>query len=353
MKKLWQPGQIGPMKTKNRAVRSATNEHLASLDGVLSDAWSDVYRELAEGGVGTIITGHFAVDGTQRADEGQPAIYSDMAGLEQSCAVLRRTCSVVHRYGARLIVQISHSGPKAAEGVNGVPAKRPADLTKGDMERLVKHFCFAAKTCQECGADGVQIHMAHAYLLSSFLRDKWNKREDEYGGSLENRYRLCGEIIRAVRQTCGPGFAIMAKVDEDGCGDLHALLALCEKDGVDCVEVSGLDCAAFPGKRTAFYLDSVVKAKQGIGMPVSLVGGIFSLEEAERVLESGVEFVSFARSLIHDPRFIGKLERGEVTESPCLACGGCYKVYRQRPVRCVLHERPIPHLEQIFGPYEK
>lgn len=348
MEKLWQTGQIGPMQTKNRTVRSATNEHLATREGVLTQAWAQTYLELARGGVGVIITGHFAVDATQRADEGQP-----VADERFDTALFRRTCDGVHTHGAKLVVQLSHTGLKSPSAVNGCPAKGPADFTGEDFENLVKRFAFAAKTCQAGGADGVQIHLAHGYLLSSFLNPKENSRTDGYGGSLENRFRLSGEVIRAVREACGPEFAILVKVDSNGCGDLRGLLTLCQQAGVDCAEVSGLDCAARPGVKQAFYLDEVLEAKQGLGMPVSLVGGVFSLEEALRVLDGGVEFVSFSRALIHQPDFIAKLERGEVVHSGCLACGKCFQVYRQRPVRCVLHTQPIPQLEQVFGPYEK
>jgi hypothetical protein len=97
------------------------------------------------------------------------------------------------------VVQLSHTGVKAPEGVNGRPPKAPADFTKEELKALVEAFTFGAKICKDCGVDGVQVHMAHGYLLSSFVDPNQNTRTDEYGGSLENRYRICGEIIRAVR----------------------------------------------------------------------------------------------------------------------------------------------------------
>ncbi len=355
MEKLWTPGKIGPVETKNRTIRSATNEHLATRQGELTQAWMDNYMELAEGGVGTIITGHFSVDITQRADEGQPALSAEMPSdmLARSTELLRRTCEQVHVCGAKLIVQLSHSGPKAPEDVNGRPPKYPADFSKEELEKLVKDFTFAAKTCKACGADGVQVHMAHGYFLSSVLDPELNKREDEYGGSLENRYRLCGEIIRAVRSVCGREMALMVKVDANCCGDLHGLLALCEAEGVDCAEVSGLDFATHKRSGEPFYLSAVVEARRGLKIPVALVGGVHSLEGARQVMDAGIDFVSFARALLCEPDLIAKMQRGEQTQGKCLGCSGCFKVYRQKPRRCVLHTRDIPHLEQVFGPYEQ
>ena len=87
----------------------------------------------------------------------------------------------------------------------------------------------------------------------------------------------------------------------------------------------------------------------GIQVPLSLVGGIFDLETAEAVLEQGFSFVSFSRALICQPDFIARMKRGEQTKSACLACNGCYQIYRRRPVRCVQHKDPIPQLEKVFG----
>ena len=354
MEKLWMPGRIGPMTVKNRTVRSATNEHLATRSGELPPAWREIYTELAEGGVGLIITGQFCVDAAQRADEGQPLLAEGMDArmLARSGEIMGRTCEDVHRYGAKLVVQLSHTGAKAPERLNGCPGKGPADFDWQEMENLVKAFTFAAKTCQDWGADGVQIHLAHGYLLSDFLNPEVNTRTDEYGGSLENRFRMSGEIIRAVREVCGREFAILVKVDCTICGDLHGLLALCRDSGVDCAEISSIDLVARKREEEPIYLSAAVAARTGIDLPICLVGGVNSLDGMRRVMDAGIEFVSLSRPLIREPDLIGRMERGEVEQGTCIGCSGCFKVYRQRPVRCVFHKKPIPQLEQVFGPYE-
>lgn len=346
MKLLWQPGRIGPMEVKNRVVRSATNEHLSQSNGDFTQAWADTLVELAKQEVGLVITGHICVDRTQRADEGQPVL--DRA---TELTFLRQAAEQVHAHGGRIVMQLSHSGAKALASVNGCPAKGPADFTVEELKELTDAFVYAAKCCKESGFDGVQIHNAHGYLLSAFLHPEENVRTDAYGGSLENRFRLTGEIIRAVRQTCGEDFAILVKMNCNGCGDLSAVLRLFEESGVDAIEVSGVDFAAKAGVKEPFYLNELLAAREGIHTPLILVGGLFSGECAEQVLESGIDFAAFSRALICQPDFIARLKRGEQTESACFACNGCYRVYRQRPVRCVQHTESLPQLENVFFPH--
>lgn len=341
---LWEQAQLGPLTLKNRTVRSATNEHLSEPDGRLTRTWVDATVELAKNQVGLIITGHFTVDGSQRSDQGQP-VMDERADLE----LLRLAADGVHQYGGKLVAQLSHSGPKADTGVNGIPAKSPADFSPEELDRLVEQFVFAARRCRQAGLDGVQIHNAHGYLLSSFLNPQTNLRTDEYGGSLENRFRLTERILTAVRAACGKDFAVLVKVDSNGCGDLHGLLCLLEKAGVDGAEISGLDFAARTGSKEPYYLGELEAAREGISLPLILVGGIFSLRAAQQVLEAGVPFVSFCRSLICQPDFVARMKDGSQTESACLACNVCFKVYRQRPMRCVQHTVPIPQLTKVFG----
>jgi len=340
---LWQPGKIGPMELKNRVVRSATNEHLSEPNGDFSPVWVDVLTELARHEIGLVITGHVCVDRTQRANEGQPAI--DETTTPE---LLRQAAEGVHAYGAKLVMQLNHSGFKAPEHVNGRPPKGPADFTLEEIDRLTDAYVYAAKLCKACGFDGVQIHNAHGYLLSSFLNPEENKRTDEYGGSLENRFRLPARIIREVRAACGPDFALLVKMNCNGVGDLPGALRLYEESGVDAIEISGVDFSSKAGVKEPFYLEELLAAKQGIQTPFILVGGIFSRRSAEQVLSAGIPFVAFSRALICQPDFIAKMKRGEQEESTCFACNSCYGIYRKRPVRCVQHQTLIPQLTKNY-----
>ena len=314
---LWQPGRLGPVELRNRTIRSATNEHLSQPDGQLTQAWAETLAELARNEVGLVITGHLCVDRTQRADEGQPVLDS-----QTDRALLAQAAEEVHRAGGRIAAQLSHSGKKAMEAVNGRPAKAPEDFSPEELDRLVEQFRLGGQLCREAGFDAVQIHTAHGYLLSNFLNPAENLRTDQYGGSLENRFRLVGRVLLAVREACGPEMALLVKADCNGCGDLHRLLELYQEADVDGVELSGVDFAARAGEKSPFYLQEALRAMDGIQVPLSLVGGIFDLETAEAVLEQGFSFVSFSRALICQPDFIARMKRGEQTKSACLACNG-------------------------------
>ena len=341
---LWQPGRLGPVELRNRTIRSATNEHLSQPDGQLTQVWAETLAELARNEVGLVITGHLCVDRTQRADEGQPVLDG-----QTDRALLAQAAEEVHRAGGRIAAQLSHSGKKAMEAVNGRPAKAPEDFSPEELDRLAEQFRLGVQLCREAGFDAVQIHTAHGYLLSNFLNPEENLRTDQYGGRLENRFRLVGRILQAAREACGPEMALLVKADCNGCGDLHRLLELYQEAGADGVELSGVDFAARAGEKSPFYLQEALRAMDGIQIPLSLVGGIFDLETAEAVLEQGFTFVSFSRALICQPDFIARMKRGEQTKSACLACNGCYQIYRRRPVRCVQHKDSIPQLEKVFG----
>ena len=189
--------------------------------------------------------------------------------------------------------------------------------------------------------------------MSNFLNPQENHRTDSYGGCLENRFRLPARILAGVRAACGPEFALLVKVDSNGCGDLRALLRLCQGAGVDGIEISGLDFATRAGEKKPFFLHEIMEAREDVEVPLIPVGGVFSRKTAEQVLEAGFPFVSFSRSLICQPDFISRMKENPEAESRCFACNGCYKIYRQRPVRCVQHTQPLKQLEIVFGPYHQ
>lgn len=341
---LWEEARLGPLTLRNRTVRSATNEHLSEADGQLTEIWVDTITELAKNEVGLIISGHFTVDRNFRADEAQPVI-DEQTNLE----LLRSAADRVHSCGGSMVLQLSHSGLKAPETVNGRPTKGPNDFSILELDALVERFVTAAKLCQRAGLDGVQIHSAHGYLLSSFLNPAENQRKDEYGGCLEHRSALLRRILSSVRDACGSQFALLVKIDSNGSGNLHRLLELLQEIGIDGAEISGLDFSSRAGEKKPFYLDALMDAKTGINIPLILVGGIFSRKSAEQVLAAGIPFAAFSRSLICQPDFIAQLKRAAAEESACLACNGCYGIYRRRPVRCVQHSVPVAQLSKIFG----
>lgn len=166
-------------------------------------------------------------------------------------------------------------------------------------------------------------------------------------------FRLPARILAGVRAACGPEFALLVKVDSNGCGDLRALLRLCQRAGVDGIEISGLDFATRAGEKKPFFSMRSWRPREGVEVPLIPVGGVFSRKTAEQVLEAGFPFVSFSRSLICQPDFISHMKENPEAESRCFAVMGVIKFIASCPVRCVQHTQPLKQLEIVFGPYHQ
>ena len=212
--KLFSPGRIGTLTVKNRLVRSATMIS-AAAGGRPTEEYIRLYRQLALGGVGLIFTGFMI---PTRADAGNPRqifVYEDdhIGGLQQ-------VAEAIHKAGnsCRLVAQIGHSGETVSpSGIQWpFPGKRKGKVLSGDeIEVIVKDFADAIWRVKTAGFDGVELHGAHVFLLSSFLSPLTNKRTDQYGGSLEKRVHIIRAIMDQARKRVGPDFPIMIKLNSD------------------------------------------------------------------------------------------------------------------------------------------
>lgn len=341
------PLQLQHLTLKNRVIRSAVHSFLPDQDGRMTDAEYDMYETLAKNGVGTIITGHCCVDPLGRANPEQVNIYSD-AYTEQ----FRRAAAIAHAHDVRFIPQINHAGPRAIDNDDLVdvvarPLKKghhARALTVEEIHHIETCFIDAAKRVKEAGCDGVQLHAAHSYLLSRFLDPTFNQRTDEYGGSIENRCRMTEEIIRGIKETCGEDFPVLIKVnvdtkDEDAEGyhdEMVYLLHRAKELGVELVEFSGADFINQPKDATLYYFPQIKRLKDEVPeMPMSLVGGVRSLADMEKVISAGIECVSLGRALIAEPDFVKKeLAGGE--KSICVSCSRCFVLPHMHPgIRCI------------------
>lgn len=339
-------GSLNGVPTKNRFIRSATNDHLGNPDGTVSDAEIEMYDMLARNEVGTVITGHMSVspDLAYRADEMQTCV-----GDDKYIDGLSRIPSKLHEYGAVAIAQLSLAGPR------GLHPFDFNDLSTEEMEQIRDWFIAAAIRVKKAGFDGVQVHIAHWYLLQAVVNIDINKRTDCYGGSDENCIRLPKEIVEGIRKECGPEFIIMVKINahntEAAKEDYGLLAYYCEtlvEAGVNLVEVSGADFARKSRTDSLYYLDAVKYLKERFpDMPLSLVGGIFSKETIEKALEV-TDFVSMSRALLTQPDFITKLHEGELEKSRCLHCNKCFEVFQTKYERCVFGP-VLPKLKESFS----
>ena len=345
--KIEVPLELAHITLKNRVIRSAVHSFLADKDGYMTEAEYQMYETLAKNGVGTIITGHCCVDPRGRANPEQVNIYED-SFAEQ----FRRAAAIAHAADVRFIPQLSHAGPRAIDqddlaDVVARPLKKDREarmLTFEEIQAIEQRFIAAAVRLQATGVDGVQLHAAHSYLLSRFIDPTFNQRTDIYGGCVENRFRMTERIICGIKEACGETFPVLIKINLDTKAEDHAsyhedmvwILQRCRALGVELVELSGVDFINQPRTDTLYYLDEAKILKAAVPeQPMSLVGGVRSLDDMDKVLGAGLDAVSLGRALIAEPDFVVKqLSGGE--PSVCVSCSRCFVLPHMHPgIRCV------------------
>ncbi len=335
--KVFSEGHIANLRLKNRLVRAATAEG-AAPECEFSDSGVAIHKALSKGGVGLIISGHIAVMAEGRAEGTQTCIYED-----RFISSIHKIANAVHQAenGCKVVAQISHAGMKADVEHPVAPSaihwphitKETRVLSTDEVEDVVTHFAEAAMRVREAGFDGVEIHCAHGYLLSSFLSPYTNRRTDKYGGSMDKRVTIVREIVAQVRQRISADFPILIKMNcndnVEGGIDLDSFPDLAkeiEKTGVDAIEVSGnnpirklLDS---PEEQSYFVKYA---ERLDLDIPVILTGGNKSVELIEKVSHKDkVDFFGFARSLIHEPNLPNRwLEGIGGEECTCISCNRC------------------------------
>ncbi len=363
MKKMFDKTKINHMELKNRFVRSATWEGLANSDGSCSGKLADLMLELAKGQVGLIITSHAYVTQNGQAGIKQLGIYSD-----QLISSYIEMVEKIHREGSKIIMQIAHAGGRAPIQLTKsqplVPSSleikdyvRCREMTKAEIFQTIKDFKKAAVRAKKSGFDGVQIHAAHGYLLSQFLSPFFNKRKDEYGGSIENRARLILEILQAIRSELGKQFAILIKINsddfiEDGFAqsEMIQVSAMLESAGIDAVELSGgtsLSLNKYSSSRVGkidskeeevYYRDAAKLYKEKISVPLILVGGIRSYRVAKELIEKELaDYISLCRPLIREPDLVKRWKKGNTERATCISCNKCFEPIRAgKGIYCVI-----------------
>lgn len=345
---VFSEGRLSNLRLKNRLVRSATAEG-ACREGEMTEAGLDIYRALARGGVGLIITGHMAVMPSGRAEPTQTCIYDD-----RFTGSIRRIAEVVHKSdkGCKVIAQIGHTGMQSGVSEPVGPSTKawpqrkttPRALTTPEVEGVVAHFAQAARRVKQAGFDGAELHAAHGYLLSSFLSPYTNTRTDKYGGSMERRATIIREILEQARALVGPRFPILIKMNcDDGVEggidiDSFPLLAReIEKAGIQALEVSGNNPVRQVGtpEGQSFFLKHVQRLP--LSVPVILTGGNRSIMRLEEIFKMGkLDYFGLARPLVREPDLPNRwLEGRGGQESTCTSCNRCLAALgKGEPTRC-------------------
>lgn len=331
---VFSPGQIGAVSTKNRFVRSATMIAAAAGGSPTAD-YIKKHQELASGGVGTLITGFMIPTRADARWGGQLFVCEDsyIKGLEEFARGVHDADSQ-----CRLFAQIGHSGDLVSPSGIKWPfpwKKKGRALSEDEIENIVTDFSDAVWRIKTAGFDGVELHGAHAYLLSTFLSPQTNHRTDKYGGTLEKRVHIIQAIMDKSRKRVGPDFPIMIKVNSDDNTDqgirpetFPALADALVKTGVAALDVSGNNCLQVDIEDTQdeAYFFPGAKALD-VKTPIMLTGGNRSVEYMEKLLNTGeIDFIGLSRPLIREPDLPDRWLKGLGDErADCISCNGCFQ----------------------------
>ncbi len=394
MRTVFTPGRLAGLTLRNRVIKAATYEGM-SPGGVPSDALIRHHRDLAAGGVGMTTVAYCAVSPDARTFGGQLVMRDEILPR------LRQVVDAVHAEGAAASVQLGHCGfftknrelrgrgargPSLTLNTYGLPAGLGVAraMTEDDIGGVIDDFGNAAARAVDVGFDAVELHLGHGYLLSQFISPATNRRRDRWGGSLDNRMRLPLAVLRRVRERVGADFPVLAKTNlRDGfAGGLELDEAVgvarrLEAAGVNAIVLSGGFTSKAPFflfrgpaplkemievEKNAFqrlvlrvvgptfirglpfeemfFLPEAREIRKAVRVPLVLLGGILSLDNLDRAMAEGFEFVAMGRALIADPDLIRRMQRGETLRSRCVSCNKCVAEMDRTGVRCVLDDTP-------------
>ncbi|MGI9284393.1 MAG: NADH:flavin oxidoreductase/NADH oxidase family protein [Pseudomonadales bacterium] len=303
---------------KNRLVKSAMSDSLGDGRGNPTNAQIRLYERWADGGVAAMIVGEVQGSPDFAEKPGNLVLRSDSEHTLFKELARKGTSNDAH-----LWLQLGHAGamahppistPKGPSAID-IPGLSCAALTLEDVRSLPTEFARTARMAQSLGFGGVQIHGAHGFLLSQFLSPLFNKREDEYGGSIESRMRLLIEVVDEVRNAVDAHFAVAVKLNatdqlEGGLEEMEALtvVSALDKTGVDLIDISG--GTYFPGAKSAsdsaasgpYFLDFAKRAREHTGKPLMVTGGFKTMDQAVNAISSGgADLIGLARALVLDP----------------------------------------------------
>lgn len=321
---------------KNRLFKGAMSEQITK--GNKPDvAYAELYRSWAAGGAGVLVTGNVMIDYTALGSADDVVIED-----ERDLTLLKSWAKAGTENNTILLMQINHPGKQSPKDLSPVPVapsavslggamanffNTPRALTESEILNLIEHFANAAKIAEKAGFSGVQIHAAHGYLISQFLSPIHNMREDQWGGSLENRMRFLVEVYRAIRACTSPDFIVSVKLNsadfQKGGFSEEESLQVVERlvqENIDLVEISGGNYEAptmldgvkeSTQEREAYFLDYAQKVRPVCSVPLVITGGFRSQQAMERAVASGhLDMVGIAKPFAIQPDLPNRLFNG-------------------------------------------
>ncbi|MFX1497003.1 MAG: NADH:flavin oxidoreductase [Promethearchaeota archaeon] len=397
MSKLFEPMKIGKMEVRNRFVRSATSENMATETGKITADFIKMYKTLSKGQIGLIILGYMYIHPYGRAFKYQTGIYSD-----KHISGIKKVVDVIHKEKGKVAVQLVHAGPQTYPQIIKTkpfgPSKKilnpftfamPREMNETEIQDTITFFIDAAKRAVRAGVDAIEIHAAHGYLINQFLSPYFNHRKDDWGGSDENRFRYLKEIYIQIKVAIPNEIPVFIKLNahdhtpkEGITPPLAAKYARwLVKLGIDAIEISGgtnhyslFDVIRgdipsdemvmwipknvresakkvfqeMEGKYTleeGYNLEAAKTLKPEMGKtPLILVGGFRSLTFMEEVIERNyADFISMCRPFIREPHLIKQIYKGRKDMSSCSSCNRCVAALPNNlPVHC--YEKSFPKI---------
>lgn len=362
---LFEQSSIGSLTIKNRFIRSATWENMATDQGHMTECLYDIYEELAKGEVGLIVTGYANIVEEEKPNAGMMGMYND-----SFITGYKKLTNLVHDNDAKIIMQLAYGGTKTTHNVGERVIYAPSDVpeigtkTKGkvmnqsEINYIVDAFAKAAFRAKQSGFDGIEIHAAHTYLINQFLSPFYNRREDQYGGCLENRMRFLIEIYRECRLLVGNDFPIIVKLTAteffDGGLSFDDTREICKKldqIGVDALVISGnihgkantMIGEVFDGhtiQEEGYFVEFGHTISQIVNVPVITVGGLSSIEAIEAISNStNIKYFAMSRPLLSEPGLVKRWQEG--CKDPVL-CERCSKCRTKRGNFCVVNKKRKP-----------
>jgi 2,4-dienoyl-CoA reductase-like NADH-dependent reductase (Old Yellow Enzyme family) len=389
MSVLFTPRTIGKVEIPNRFVHSATHECMAGHDGEVTDELIKRYSRIARGGAGLIIPGYLYVIPNGRAVHYQTGIHSD-----DMIEGLKKVVNSVHTEGGKIVFQLAHAGRQTYKDLIGqtpmAPSRgpmdpsymvRPREMAENEIREVIRAFGAAAFRAGAAGADGVQIHAAHGYLVNQFLSPFFNKRTDPWGGSDENRFRFIKEVVLEIRKNISDAMMLLVKLNTQDftprkgitpelAKRYSAWLAELPIDGLELscgtISYSPFNMSrgdvpteeiifSFPllrkiparillkrreGKfnmEEGYNLEAARLIKPVIGeVPLLVVGGLRRVDHMDDVIRNGfADFISMSRPFIREPNIVNRIREGKAEAVSCVSCNKCFAaIPNDLPVRC-------------------
>lgn len=361
--KIFSRGKINGLELKNRVIMAPMDESLGDSTGNVSQRCIEYFVARARGGTGALVTSYVAVCPPELggiAMPGQIRLLNIGNSLSLSNLVER-----VHAYGAKLFVQLHHPGRKTTAEYNdgfepvscsaltpSMPAGTPSvrELTVSQIKAIVEYFAKGARFAYWAGADGIQIHCAHGYLLNQFISPAKNARTDEYGGSRGNRCRIVIEIVQAIRKIVPARFPITVRLNafegeglpgEADADEMRLVGKLLSENGINGIHLTmtSIDRVGTPDLRAGWRNPIYSHFKEMVNtIPVYGPNEVKTPAEGEAVLESGCQdFLALGRQHIADPEWCNKARSGREDDiRPCISCNSCMQciTIEHSPMRC-------------------